>query len=75
MGASPPTLDSQTDSSVSTPPMDTGGVASDDTNIHPVVRTSSYTPVFSLYIYLAVMGYYKTFSGVIMVGLGLHYVL
>ncbi|XP_029966933.1 bromodomain-containing protein 8 isoform X1 [Salarias fasciatus] len=31
LGASPPTMDSQTDSSVSTPPMDTGSVASEDT--------------------------------------------
>ncbi|XP_074530123.1 bromodomain-containing protein 8 isoform X1 [Halichoeres trimaculatus] len=31
LGASPPTMDSQGDSSVSTPPMDTGGVASEDT--------------------------------------------
>ncbi|KAM7389405.1 hypothetical protein PAMP_023386 [Pampus punctatissimus] len=38
LGASPPTLDSQTDSSVPTPPMDTGGVASDDTSIHSVAQ-------------------------------------
>ncbi|XP_059202006.1 bromodomain-containing protein 8 isoform X2 [Centropristis striata] len=31
LGASPPTMDSQADSSVQTPPMDTGGVGSDDT--------------------------------------------
>ncbi|KAM9356775.1 bromodomain-containing protein 8 [Symphorus nematophorus] len=30
LGASPPTMESQADSSVPTPPMDTGGVASDD---------------------------------------------
>ncbi|XP_053180338.1 bromodomain-containing protein 8 [Scomber japonicus] len=38
LGASPPTIDSQTDSSVATPPMDTGSVASDDTSIHPVAQ-------------------------------------
>ncbi|XP_019937619.1 bromodomain-containing protein 8 isoform X2 [Paralichthys olivaceus] len=38
LGASPPTLDSQADSSVSTPPMDTGGGASDDTTTHSVVQ-------------------------------------
>ncbi|XP_062249587.1 bromodomain-containing protein 8 isoform X1 [Platichthys flesus] len=37
LGASPPTLDSQAESSVSTPPMDTGG-ASDDTTTHSVVQ-------------------------------------
>ncbi|CAJ1058332.1 bromodomain-containing protein 8 isoform X1 [Xyrichtys novacula] len=31
LGASPPTMDSQGDSSVATPPMDTGGVAPEDT--------------------------------------------
>lgn len=44
LGASPPTMDAQADSSVPTPPMDTGGVASDDTSTttttHTVVRTS-----------------------------------
>ncbi|XP_040904018.1 bromodomain-containing protein 8 [Toxotes jaculatrix] len=38
LGASPPTLDSQADSSVPTPPMDTGGVASDDTTTHSVAQ-------------------------------------
>ncbi|KAM8733620.1 bromodomain-containing protein 8 isoform 1-T1 [Acanthopagrus schlegelii] len=38
LGASPPTMDSQGDSSVSTPPMDTGGVASDDTTTHSVAQ-------------------------------------
>ncbi|CAK6974147.1 bromodomain-containing protein 8 [Scomber scombrus] len=38
LGASPPTMDSQTDSSVATPPMDTGSVTSDDTSIHPVAQ-------------------------------------
>ncbi|XP_071313271.1 bromodomain-containing protein 8 isoform X2 [Trachinotus anak] len=38
LGASPPTLDSQADSSVSTPPMDTGVVASDDTTTHTVAQ-------------------------------------
>lgn len=38
LGASPPTIDSQTDSSVPTPPMETGGVTSDDTTTHSVVR-------------------------------------
>lgn len=42
LGASPPTLDSQTDSSVPTPPMDTGaGVSEDTTTTHSVVRTLS----------------------------------
>ncbi|XP_067375037.1 bromodomain-containing protein 8 isoform X5 [Channa argus] len=36
LGASPPTSDSQADSSVHTPPMDTGVVASDDTTTHTV---------------------------------------
>ncbi|TDH07986.1 hypothetical protein EPR50_G00111880 [Perca flavescens] len=38
MGASPPTMDSQADSSVSTQSMDTGGVASDDTTTHSVAQ-------------------------------------
>lgn len=38
LGASPPAMDSQADSSVPTPPMDTGGVASDDTTAPSVVR-------------------------------------
>lgn len=38
LGASPPTMDSQADSLVPTPPMDTGGVPAEDTNTHPVVR-------------------------------------
>ncbi|XP_023251724.1 bromodomain-containing protein 8-like isoform X2 [Seriola lalandi dorsalis] len=38
LGASPPTLDSQADSSVPTPPMDTGGVATDDTTTHSVAQ-------------------------------------
>ncbi|XP_030252515.1 bromodomain-containing protein 8 isoform X2 [Sparus aurata] len=38
LGASPPTMDSQGDSSVSTPPMDTGVVASDDTITHSVAQ-------------------------------------
>ncbi|XP_070818771.1 bromodomain-containing protein 8 isoform X1 [Chaetodon trifascialis] len=38
LGASPPTMDSQADSSVSTPPMDTGGVATDDTTTHSVAQ-------------------------------------
>ncbi|AWP12453.1 putative bromodomain-containing protein 8-like [Scophthalmus maximus] len=40
LGASPPALDSQADSSAPTPPMDTGGVASDDTTTttHSVVQ-------------------------------------
>ncbi|XP_063355559.1 bromodomain-containing protein 8 isoform X2 [Pelmatolapia mariae] len=39
LGASPPTLDSQTDSSVSTPPMDTGaGVSEDAATIHSVAQ-------------------------------------
>lgn len=42
LGASPPTMDSQADSSVPTPPMDTGGVATEDTTTHSVVRTCSY---------------------------------
>ncbi|XP_041845552.1 bromodomain-containing protein 8 isoform X1 [Melanotaenia boesemani] len=37
LGTSPPNVDSQADSSVSTPPMETGGVASDDTSTHSVV--------------------------------------
>lgn len=41
LGASPPALDSQTESSTPTPPMDTGVTASDDTSIHSVVRTYS----------------------------------
>ncbi|XP_030001016.1 bromodomain-containing protein 8 isoform X2 [Sphaeramia orbicularis] len=38
LGASPPNLDSQADSSVPTPPMDPGGVASDDTSTHSVAQ-------------------------------------
>ncbi|XP_006781893.1 bromodomain-containing protein 8 isoform X2 [Neolamprologus brichardi] len=39
LGASPPTLDSQTDSSVPTPPMDTGaGVSEDTTTTHSVAQ-------------------------------------
>ncbi|KAM4555298.1 bromodomain-containing protein 8 isoform 3-T3 [Odontesthes bonariensis] len=38
LGTSPPTLDSQTDSSVPTPLMDTGGASSDDTTTHSVVQ-------------------------------------
>ncbi|XP_058505544.1 bromodomain-containing protein 8 isoform X2 [Solea solea] len=38
LGASPPMLDSQPDSSVPTPPMDTGGSASDDTTTHSVAQ-------------------------------------
>nr|XP_020451127.1 bromodomain-containing protein 8-like [Monopterus albus] len=38
LGASPPMLDSQAESSVPTPPMDTGGVASDDTTTHSVAQ-------------------------------------
>ncbi|XP_045886891.1 bromodomain-containing protein 8 [Micropterus dolomieu] len=38
LGASPPAIDSQADTLVPTPPMDTGGVASDDTIIHSVAQ-------------------------------------
>ncbi|KAK2849472.1 hypothetical protein Q5P01_009306 [Channa striata] len=38
LGASPPTLDSQAESSVPTPPMDTGGVTSDDTTTRSVAQ-------------------------------------
>ncbi|KAG8004237.1 Bromodomain-containing protein 8, partial [Nibea albiflora] len=38
LGASPPTMDCQADSSVPTPPMDTGGVTSDDTTTHSVAQ-------------------------------------
>ncbi|XP_047441247.1 bromodomain-containing protein 8 isoform X2 [Mugil cephalus] len=38
VGASSPTMDSQAESSVPTPPMDTGGVASDDTTTHSVTQ-------------------------------------
>ncbi|XP_041653457.1 bromodomain-containing protein 8 [Cheilinus undulatus] len=38
LGASPPTVDSQSDSSVPTPPMDTGGVASEDTTTHSLAQ-------------------------------------
>ncbi|XP_029020576.1 bromodomain-containing protein 8 isoform X2 [Betta splendens] len=38
LGASPPTMDSQADSSVPTPPMETGGVASDETTTHSVAQ-------------------------------------
>ncbi|XP_044060208.1 bromodomain-containing protein 8 isoform X1 [Siniperca chuatsi] len=38
LGASPPTMDSQADSSIPTPPMDTGGVASEDTTTHSVAQ-------------------------------------
>lgn len=42
LGASPPNLDSQTDSSVPTQPMDTGASVSEDTTTtHSVVRTLS----------------------------------
>ncbi len=52
LGASPPTMDSQTDSSVPTPPMDTGGVVSDDTPALSVVRMSSHVTVFFFYAQL-----------------------
>ncbi|KAM9849555.1 bromodomain-containing protein 8 isoform 2-T2 [Aulostomus maculatus] len=38
LGASPPALDSQTESLVPTPPMDTGGATSDDTSTHSVAH-------------------------------------
>ncbi|KAJ0002568.1 hypothetical protein NQD34_007717 [Periophthalmus magnuspinnatus] len=38
LGASPTSLDSQADSSVPTPPMDTGGAPSEDTGHHSVVQ-------------------------------------
>ncbi|XP_068181969.1 bromodomain-containing protein 8 [Antennarius striatus] len=38
LGASPPTMDHQADSSVPTPPMDTGGVTSDDTLTHSIAH-------------------------------------
>ncbi|XP_027137778.1 bromodomain-containing protein 8 [Larimichthys crocea] len=38
LGASPPTMDCQADSSVPTPPMDTGSVTSDDTTTHSVAQ-------------------------------------
>ncbi|XP_047209812.1 bromodomain-containing protein 8 isoform X1 [Girardinichthys multiradiatus] len=38
LGASPPTHDSQADSAVSTPPMDSEGVTSEDTTIHSVAQ-------------------------------------
>ncbi|XP_008325713.1 bromodomain-containing protein 8 isoform X2 [Cynoglossus semilaevis] len=38
LGASPPMLDSQGDTSVSTPPMDPGGVPSDDSTTHSVAQ-------------------------------------
>nr|XP_046262165.1 bromodomain-containing protein 8 [Scatophagus argus] len=38
LGASPPAMDSQADSSVPTPPMDTGTVPSDDTTTHSVAQ-------------------------------------
>ncbi|KAM3836031.1 bromodomain-containing protein 8, partial [Diretmus argenteus] len=38
LGASPPSLDPQADSSVPTPPMDTGGAAPDDTSTQPVAQ-------------------------------------
>ncbi|XP_035982921.1 bromodomain-containing protein 8 isoform X1 [Fundulus heteroclitus] len=38
LGASPPTHDSQADSAVPTPPMDTEGVSSDDTTMHSVAQ-------------------------------------
>ena len=53
LGASPPTLDSQADSSVPTPPMDTGGVPSDDTTTHSVVRTYSYRRMLTVTKYQA----------------------
>lgn len=43
LGASPPTLDSQADSSLPTPPMETASVAAEETSTHSVVRTFSYT--------------------------------
>lgn len=42
LGASPPMLDSQGDTSVSTPPMDPGGVPSDDSTTHSVVRINTF---------------------------------
>ncbi|XP_078145347.1 bromodomain-containing protein 8 [Centroberyx gerrardi] len=38
LGASPPSLDSQADSTAPTPPMDTGSTASDDTSTHNVAQ-------------------------------------
>ncbi|TKS72669.1 Bromodomain-containing protein 8 [Collichthys lucidus] len=38
LGASPPTMDCQADSSVPTPPMDMGSVTSDDTTTHSVAQ-------------------------------------
>ncbi|KAM6923841.1 bromodomain-containing protein 8 isoform 1-T1 [Xenentodon cancila] len=38
LGTSPPNLDSQVDSSAPTPPMDTGGVAADDSTTHSVAQ-------------------------------------
>lgn len=40
LGASPPAMDSQAESSAPTPPMETGGVASDETTVQSVVRIS-----------------------------------
>lgn len=50
LGASPPTMDSQTDSLVPTPPMDSGGVPAEDTNTHPVVRRTLFFFVFFCFL-------------------------
>lgn len=41
LGANSPTVDPQADSSVSTPPMETGAVSSEETTTHSVVRLSA----------------------------------
>ncbi|XP_074504029.1 bromodomain-containing protein 8 isoform X2 [Sebastes fasciatus] len=46
LGASPPTVESQADSSVPTPPMDTGSVASDDTAPTPTHSVAQGVGVF-----------------------------
>ncbi|KAJ0050113.1 hypothetical protein NL108_011991, partial [Boleophthalmus pectinirostris] len=44
LGASPTSLDSQTDASVPTPPMDTGGVPSEDTGHHNAQGVGVFLP-------------------------------
>ncbi|XP_054648713.1 bromodomain-containing protein 8 isoform X2 [Dunckerocampus dactyliophorus] len=45
LGASPTGMDSQTDSSVPTPPMDPAAIASDDTSTHTVQGVGVFLPV------------------------------
>ncbi|XP_051275464.1 bromodomain-containing protein 8 isoform X1 [Dicentrarchus labrax] len=52
LGASPPTVDTQADSSVPTPPMDTGGVASDDTTTTTTTTTTTHSVAQGVGVFL-----------------------